>query len=177
MREFAAFLFVALVGVAAGACGGEDSAPSPATTAEAATTEADPVPEYLTQLDSIKVRADDARSDYHNAPLGEPTLEEARDLAEISGEVADELEGLEPPSSHADLHAKMIEAFRDQQAAIDAVFARKPVSTARLGNAIRKHSKVLDDLHDEMLVTSAWRPELFAPKLVSGFEVGVVGSP
>jgi hypothetical protein len=49
----------------------------------------------------------------------------------------------------------MIESFREQQAAIDVELERSPVSTKRLGNVIREHWKVLDDLHDEMLITSA----------------------
>jgi hypothetical protein len=155
VRRLLAPILVAVVALGAAACGGEKSAASTATTPETAATGANPVPDYLAQLDSIKVRADDARSDYHNAPLGEPTLEAARDLAEIAGEVADELEGLEPPPSHADLHARMIDTFREPKTAIDAVLARTPVSTDRLGNVIREHWKILDDLHDEMLVTLA----------------------
>ena len=112
MRRLLASALVAVIVLATGACGGDEADSSATTEAEPAATEAGGVPDYLMQLNSIKVRADDARSDYHNAPIGDPTIEEARDLAEICGKVADELEGLKPPESHAELHTSMIESFR-----------------------------------------------------------------
>src|SRR5215217_7222619 len=136
--------------LAVGGCGDDEkSASPPRTTASAASTSQ----QYRDQLAPIQQRGNDARSTYHHAPSGETSeiTKAARQLARASAALARDVARLRAPPALADVNRRLRENYREQAAEVERELDRKPVSTERLGDIIRKHEKASDDLYQEVL--------------------------
>jgi hypothetical protein len=140
---------VALLGAG---CGGSDDGSSSAQsqTAKAAVIESSQA--YSDQLAGIVSGPDDARRNFHDAPLGEPTLAAARQLAGASRAAARRIEGLTAAASLNDLNGDLAEKYRRWAAALDRELLSKPVSTGRLGDVVREYGKAADVVYEQILI-------------------------
>jgi hypothetical protein len=133
-------------------CGGSDdgSPPSESQTAKAVAVESSQA--YRDQLAYIVSGPDGARRNFHDAPLGEPTLAAARELARASRAAAREIEGLTPTAGLSDLNGDLAEKYRRWATALDRELLRNPVSTARLGDVVREYGKAADVVYEQILI-------------------------
>jgi hypothetical protein len=139
---------LALLG--AGCGGSDDGSPS----AESETTTAVVIESSQTYRDHVAdiVRGpDDARRNYHDAPLGEQTVTSARQLARASRAAARDIEELTPPAG-LDLNRELAEKYRRWAAVLERELRRKPVSTGRLGDVVREYGKAADDVYEQILM-------------------------
>ncbi len=141
----------ALVLLGAG-CGGSDDGSSSAESQTAKAAVVGSSQAYRDQLAGIVSGPDDARRSFHDAPLGEPTLAAARQLAHASGAAASRIEALTPTAGLDDLNGDLAEKYRRWSAALDRELHRKPVSTARLGDVVREYGKAADVVYEEILI-------------------------
>jgi len=142
-------LAAALALLAAGCGGSDDASPS----AEPQTTSVAAGQSYRDQLTSIVSGPDEARRLYYDAPPGEPeTLVSARRLARASRSAAREIEKLTPEAGLSNLNDDLAEKYRRWAAALDREVVRDPVSTARIGDAVRKYGHAADDVYEQILI-------------------------
>lgn len=148
----------ALLGVTAAlallgaACGGSDNG---SAVAESQTTEATLVESsqaYRDELAAIVSEPDEARRNYHNASLGEPTVTSAQQLAGAARAAARKIDELTPAAGLDDLNRDLAEKYRRWAAALEREVLRKPVSTSRLGDAVREYGKAADDVYEQILI-------------------------
>ena len=133
-------------------CGGSDDGSASAESQAGKVAVVDSSQMYRDQLAEIVSGPDDARRNFHDAPLGEPTLAAARQLAHASGAAARRIEDLTPAAGLNDLNADLAEKYRRWAAAIARELLRKPVSTARLGNVVREDGKAADVVYEQILI-------------------------
>lgn len=107
---------------------------------------------YRDELADIVSQPDEARKNFHNAPPGELTLASARELASASRAAARRIEGLTPAAGLEDMNRDLAEKYRLWAAALDRELLRKPVSTLRLGGAVREDGKAADDVYEQILI-------------------------
>jgi hypothetical protein len=107
---------------------------------------------YRDQLADIVGRPDEARKNFHDAPIGDLTLASAGQLARASRAAAREIDELTPASGFDDLNGELAEKFRRWAAALDREVLRRPVSTARLGDVVREYGKAADAVYEQILV-------------------------
>jgi hypothetical protein len=107
---------------------------------------------YRDELADIVSQPDDARRNFHNAPPGELTLASARELASASRAAARRIEGLTPAAGLEAMNRDLAEKYRRWAAALDRELLRKPVSTQRLGDAVREDGKAADDVYEQILI-------------------------
>jgi hypothetical protein len=133
-------------------CGGSDdgSAIAESQTTTAAVVESSQA--YRDQLADIVWGPDDARRNYHNAPLGGLTVTSARQLARASRAAARKIEELTPPAGLNDLNRDLAEKYRRWAAALEREVLRKPVSTGPLGDVVREYGKAADDVYEQILI-------------------------
>ena len=134
----------------AGGCGGDDKA-SPAAGAGTTTT-AGTADEYRAQVEAIVRRSDEARGDWHGAAAGKDSVEAARRLAGTARLAAQDVDALEPPENLAKLNSRVAENYRLWAAKLEAELAKKPVSTARLGDVVREYGQRVDSAYEEILI-------------------------
>ena len=135
----------------AGCGGGDDESRSAdSQTANAAVIESSQT--YRDQLADIVLGPDDARRNFHDAPPGELTLAWARQLASASRAAARRIDELTPAAGLNDLNDDLAEKYRRWAAALDRELLRKPVSTARLGDAVRDYGKAADVVYEQILI-------------------------
>jgi hypothetical protein len=140
---------VALIGAG---CGGSDDGSSAAESPTAKAAVAQSSQAYRDQLAGIVAGPDDARRNFHDAPLGEPTLAAARQLASASHAAARRIEELTPAARLNGLNGNLAEKYRRWAAALDRELLRKPVSTARLGDVVREDGKAADVVYEQILI-------------------------
>jgi hypothetical protein len=133
-------------------CGGSDDGSPSAESQAAKAAVVDSSQTYRDQLADIVSGPDDARRNFHDAPLGEPTLAAARQLARASRVAARRIEELTPAGGLDDLNGDLAEKYRRWAAALDRELLRKPVSTALLGDAVREYGKAADVVYEEILI-------------------------
>jgi hypothetical protein len=132
-------------------CGGSDDG-SPAVEPQTAKGAVASSQAYRDQLAEIVSGPDDARRSFHDAPLGEPTLAAARQLADASRAAARKIEELTPAAGLNELNGNLAEKYRRWAAALDRELLRRPVSTARLGDAVREDGKAADLVYEQILI-------------------------
>ena len=140
---------VALVG--AGCGGGESESASAASEATSAAA-VEPSQAYRDQLATVVAGPDGARHTFHEAPPGPLTETLAQDLATASRTAARELDELTPPGGLADLNRELAERYRRWATALEGELARKPISTSRLGDAVREYGKAADSVYEQILI-------------------------
>jgi hypothetical protein len=140
-----------LVLVGAG-CGGSDDRSPSAESPKTAAVVVDSSQTYRDQLADIVTQPDNARRNFHNAPPGELTLASARQLASAAGTAARKIEELTPAAGLENLNRDLAEKYRRWAAALDRELGRKPVSTRRLGDAVREYGKAADEVYEQILV-------------------------
>ena len=141
----------ALAGALAG-CGGSDEESPSAESLQTAAVAVESSQTYRDELADIVSQPDDARRNFHNAPPGELTLASARELASASRAAARRIDGLTPAAGLEDLNRDLAEKYRRWAAALDRELLRKPVSTRRLGDAVREDGKAADDEYEQILI-------------------------
>ena len=141
----------ALVLLGAGCGGSDDKSPS-AESPKTAAVAVESSQAYRDKLADIVSQPDEARKNFHNAPLGELTLVSARELASASRAAARRIEGLTPAAGLEDMNRDLAEKYRLWAAALDRELLRKPVSTLRLGDAVREDGKAADDVYEQILI-------------------------
>ena len=143
---------VAALALLGAGCGGSDGGSSSAESQAAKVAVVDSSQTYRDQLAEIVSGPDDARRNFHDAPLGEPTLAAARQLAGASRAAARQIEALTPAAGLNDLNGDLAERYRRWAAALDRELLRKPVSTAQLGDAVREYGKAADVVYEQILI-------------------------
>jgi molybdopterin converting factor small subunit len=133
-------------------CGGSDDKSPSAESPKTAGVVVDSSQTYRDQLADIVSQPDDARRNFHNAPPGELTLASARQLASAAGTAAREIEELTLAAGLDELNRDLAEKYRRWAAALDRELVRKPVSTRRLGDAVREYGKAADDVYEQILI-------------------------
>lgn len=133
-------------------CGGSDDRSPSAESPKTAAVVVDSSQTYRDQLADIVSQPDDARRNFHNAPPGELTLASARQLASAAGTAARKIEELTPAAGLENLNRDLAEKYRRWAAALDRELVRKPVSTRRLGDAVREYGKAADEVYEQILV-------------------------
>jgi hypothetical protein len=133
-------------------CGGSDDGSSSAESQTAKVAVVGSSQAYRDQLAGIVSGPDDARRNFHDAPLGEPTLAAARQLAQASRAAARRIEALTPAAGLNDLNGDLAGKYRRWSAALDRELLRKPVSTARLGDVVREYGKAADVVYEQILI-------------------------
>jgi hypothetical protein len=134
----------------AGGCGGDDNG-SPNAGADTTTT-AGSADEYRAQVEEIVRRSDNARGNWHGAAGGQEALDAAERLAGTARLAAQDVDGLQPPDSLAELNAELAKSYRLWQAKLEAELKRKQVSTARLGDVVREYGQRVDSAYEQILI-------------------------
>jgi hypothetical protein len=133
-------------------CGGSDDGSPSAESQATKVAVVESSQSYRDQLAGIVSGPDDARRNFHDAPLGEPTLAAARQLARTSRAAAREVEELTPAAGLNDLNGDLGKKYRRWAAALDRELVRKPVSTGRLGDVVREYGKAADIVYEQILI-------------------------
>lgn len=141
----------ALVLLGAG-CGGSDDKFTSAESPKTAAVVVESSQTYRDQLAEVVSQPDDARRNFHNAPPGDLTLAAARQLASASRAAARKIEELTPAAGLDDVNRDLAGKYRRWAAALDRELLRKPVSTRRLGDAVREYGKAADDVYEQILI-------------------------
>ena len=153
------YLVRALCGIASAlallgaGCGGSDdgSASAKSQTTTAAVVESSQA--YRDQVADIVWGPDDARRNYHDAPPGKLTkATSARQLARASRAAARKIDELTPAAGLNDLNRDLAEKYRRWAVALEREVLRKPVSTARVGDVVRKYGKAADKVYEQILI-------------------------
>jgi hypothetical protein len=145
------FVAAALVLLGAGCGGSDDKSPS-AESPKTAAVVVESSQTYRDQLAEVVSQPDQARRKFHNAPPGELTLAAAGELASASRAAARKIEELTPAAGLDETNRDLAGKFRRWAAALDRVLLRKPVSTRRLGDAVREYGKAADDVYEQILI-------------------------
>lgn len=153
IRAFCGFAAgLALIGAG---CGGSDDG---SRSAESQTTTAaviDSSQAYRDQVADIVSGPDDARRSYYDAPPGElTTVASARQLASASRAAAHKIESLTPAAGLNDLNRDLAAKYRRWAAALEREVHRKPVSTARIDDAVREYGKAADAVYEQILIAA-----------------------
>jgi hypothetical protein len=133
-------------------CGGSDEKSPSAESPKPAAVVVDSSQTYRDRLAEIVSQPDDARRNFHDAPTGVLTLAAARELAGASRAAARNIEELTPAAGLDDMNRDLGAKYRLWAAALDRELLRKPVSTRRLGDAVREYGKAADAVYEQILI-------------------------